>query len=200
MLAFLAATNHWYGWDAGIRATQALDTRDLCPDRRRGPGFPHHDIGSAFTERFAFPWVLGAAGDLFGGGPHVPFRIMFALFVVGTLVAMVDICEAARTRGLGGLLCVGLFALNPYVFRGDAIAPGPVDEAFVLGIAILIWGLVAVRFAGVMAGRDRRDPRPAKRAGRGPRRGGLAVGRGRLADHAPRERSLRSNPAQWRAC
>ncbi|MGH2926035.1 MAG: hypothetical protein ACRDK1_08700 [Solirubrobacterales bacterium] len=152
MLAFLAATNHWYGWDAGIRATQALDTETYARIAAAAPGFPNHDIGSAFTERFAFPWVLGAAGDLFGGGPHVPFRIMFALFVAGTLVAMVDISRRLGLAASASLLCVGLFALNPYVFRGDAIAPGPVDEAFVLGIAILIWGLIAVRFAGVMAG------------------------------------------------
>jgi hypothetical protein len=152
MLAFLAATNHWYGWDAGIRATQALDTETYARIAAAAPGFPHTDIGSAFTERFAFPWVLGAAGDLFGGGPHVPFRIMFALFVVGTLALMVDICRRLGLAASASLLCVGLFALNPYVFRGDAIAPGPVDEAFVLGIAVLIWGLVAVRFAGVMAG------------------------------------------------
>ena len=153
MLAFLAATNHWYGWDAGHPGHPGARHRDLCPDRRRRSRFPATiDIGSAFTERFAFPWVLGAAGDLFGGGPHVPFRIMFALFVVGTLVAMVDISRRLGLAASASLLCIGLFALNPYVFRGDAIAPGPVDEAFVLGIAILIWGLVAVRFAGVMAG------------------------------------------------
>ena len=152
MLAFLAATNHWYRWGAGIAATQALDTQTYARIAAAAPGFPHTDIGSAFTERFAFPWVLGAAGDLFGGGPHVPFRIMFALFVIGTLVAMIDVCRRLGLAASASLLCIGLFALNPYVFRGDAIAPGPVDEAFVLGIAILIWGLVAVRFAGVMAG------------------------------------------------
>ena len=116
------------------------------------PGFPHSEIGSAFTERFAFPWVLGSAGELFGGGPHTPFRVMFALFVLVTVGLMVDICRRLGLGAPAALLCVGLFALNPYVFRGDAIAPGPVDEAFVTGIAILLWGLVAVRFAGVLAG------------------------------------------------
>jgi hypothetical protein len=152
MLAFLAATNHWYGWDQGIRATNALDTQTYATIAAAAPGFPHVDIGSAFTERFAVPWVLGSVGELFGAGPHTPFRVMFALFVIVTVGLMVDIC---RRLGLGGsatLLCVGLFALNPYVFRGDAIAPGPVDEAFVTGIAIVLWGLVAVRFAGVLAG------------------------------------------------
>ena len=152
MLAFLAATNHWYGWDQGIRATNALDTETYATIAAAAPGFPHIDIGSAFTERFAVPWVLGSAGELFGVGPHTPFRVMFALFVIVTLGLMVDIC---RRLGLGAsatLLCVGLFALNPYVFRGDAIAPGPVDEAFVTGMAIVLWGLVAVRFAGVIAG------------------------------------------------
>jgi hypothetical protein len=152
MLGFLAATNHWYGWGEAIRVTNALDTVTYASIAAAAPGFPHTDIGSAFTERFAFPWVLGTAGELFGAGPHTPFRVMFALFVIATLALMVDIC---RRLGLGApatLLCVGLFALNPYVFRGDAIAPGPVDEAFVLGIAIVIWGLVAVRFSGVLAG------------------------------------------------
>jgi hypothetical protein len=152
MLAFLAATNHWYGWDQGIRATQALDTETYATIAAAAPGFPQTDIGSAFTERFAVPWVLGSAGQLLGVGPHTPFRVMFALFVIVVLGLMVDIC---RRLGLGApatLLCVGLFALNPYVLRGDAIAPGPVDEAFVIGTAIVIWGLVAVRFAGVLAG------------------------------------------------
>jgi hypothetical protein len=152
ILAFLAAANHWYSWEDGIRATQALDTETYARIASAAPGFPHTEIGSAFTERFAFPWVLGSAGELFGGGPHTPFRVMFALFVVVTLGLMVDVCRRLGLAASATLLCVGLFALNPYVFRGDAIAPGPVDEAFVIGIAILIWGLVAVRFAGVLAG------------------------------------------------
>ena len=152
MLAFLAATNHWYGWDQGIRATQALDTETYATIASAAPGFPDTEIGSAFTERFAVPWVLGSAGQLFGVGPHTPFRAMFALFVIVTLGLMVDICRRLGLSAPGTLLCVGLFALNPYVFRGDAIAPGPVDEAFVIGTAIVIWGLVAVRFASVLAG------------------------------------------------
>lgn len=152
MLAFLAATNHWYGWDQGIRATSALDTQTYESIAAAAPGFPHVDIGSAFTERFAVPWVLGSAGELFGVGPHTPFRVMFALFVFVTLAAMVDICRRLGLGAAATLLCVGLFALNPYVLRGDAIAPGPVDEAFVTGIAIVLWGLVAVRFTGVLAG------------------------------------------------
>jgi hypothetical protein len=152
MLGFLAATNHWYGWEAGIKATTALDTGTYATIAAAAPHFPHAELGSAFTERFAFPWVLGAAGELFGIGPHGPFRVMFALFVLVTLGLLADIC---RRLGLGvasSLLCLGLFALNPYVFRGGAIAPGPVDEAFVVGVAILVWGLVAVRFRGVVAG------------------------------------------------
>ncbi len=152
MLAFLAATNHWYGWDQGIRATEALDTETYATIASAAPGFPDTEIGSAFTERFAVPWVLGSAGQLFGLGPHTPFRVMFALFAIVTLALMVDICRRIGLGAWGTLLCVGLFALNPYVFRGDAIAPGPVDEAFVIGTAIVIWGLVAVRFAGVLAG------------------------------------------------
>jgi hypothetical protein len=77
---------------------------------------------------------------------------MFALFVIVTTCLMVDICRRLRLGASATLLCVGLFALNPYVFRGDAIAPGPVDEAFATGMAIVLWGLVAVRFAGVLAG------------------------------------------------
>lgn len=152
MLAFLAATNHWYGWDQGIRATQALDTQTYATIAAAAPDFPHTEIGSAFTERFAVPWVLGSAGELFGAGPHTPFRVMFALFVIGTLALMVDICRRLGLTVSATLLCLGLFALNPYVFRGDAIAPGPVDEVFVTGTAIVVWGLVAVRFAGVLAG------------------------------------------------
>jgi len=152
MLLFLAATNHWYGWDQGIRATNALDTQTYESIAAAAPGFPHIDIGSAFTERFAVPWVLGSAGELFGVGPHTPFRVMFALFVLVTLAVMVDICRRLGLGAAATLLCVGLFALNPYVFRGDAIAPGPVDEAFVTGVAIVLWGLVAVRYAGVLAG------------------------------------------------
>ncbi len=152
MLAFLAATNHWYGWDQGIRATEALDTETYATIASAAPGLPDTEIGSAFTERFAVPWVLGSAGHLFGLGPHTPFRVMFALFAIVTLVLMVDICRRIGLGAPGTLLCVGLFALNPYVFRGDAIAPGPVDEAFALGTAIVVWGLVAVRFSGVLAG------------------------------------------------
>jgi hypothetical protein len=40
MLAFLAATNHWYGWDQGIRATEALDTETYATIASAAPGFP----------------------------------------------------------------------------------------------------------------------------------------------------------------
>jgi hypothetical protein len=152
MLAFGAATNQWYGWDQGIRATEALDTETYATIASAAPGFPDTEIGSAFTERFAVPWVLGSAGEVLGLGPHTPFRVMFALFALVTVGLMVDICRRLGLGVPGTLLCVGLFALNPYVLRGDAIAPGPVDEAFVIGTAIVIWGLVAVRFRGVLAG------------------------------------------------
>jgi hypothetical protein len=152
IVAFLVATNHWYGWDEGIQVTNALDTETYASIAAAAPGLPNHDIGSAFTERFAFPWVLGSVGALFGGGSHTPFRVMGALGVILTLGLLVDICRRLRLGVPETLLCVGLFALNPYVFRGDALAPGPVDDAFVLGIAIVMWGLVAVRFAGVLAG------------------------------------------------
>jgi hypothetical protein len=152
MFAFLAATNHWYRWNEGIRITQSLDTETYATIASAAPGFPDTDIGSAFTERFAFPWALGSAGALFGGGPHTPFRVLFALFAIVTVGLLADVCRRLRLAAPATLLCVGLFALNPYVLRGDAIAPGPVDEAFVLGTAILVWGLVAVRFSGVLAG------------------------------------------------
>lgn len=152
MLGFLAATNHWYSWDAGIKATTALDTSTYATIAAAAPQFPHAAIGSAFTERFAFPWLLGTAGELLGVGTHGPFRVMFALFVLVTLGLLADICRRLGLGVVSSLLCVGVFALNPYVFRGGAIAPGPVDEAFVVGIAVLLWGLVAVRFTGVVAG------------------------------------------------
>jgi hypothetical protein len=152
MLAFLAATNRWYGWEEGIRALEALDVETYATIASAAPGFPKAEIGSAFTERFAVPWVLGSAGELVGVDPRLPFRAMFALFVVVTLGLMVDICGRLGLGAPSTLLCVGLFALNPYVFRAGAIAPGPVDEAFVTGTAILVWGLVAVRFGGVLTG------------------------------------------------
>jgi hypothetical protein len=152
MLAFLAATNHWYGWDEGIQVTHALDTETYARIAAAAPGFPDTDIGSAFTERFVFPWLAGSVGELFGGGSHTPFRVIFGLFVIVTLGLLVDICRRLELGAPATLLCVGLFGLNPYVFRGDAIATSPVDEVFVVGIAIVMWGLVTVRFAGVLAG------------------------------------------------
>jgi hypothetical protein len=152
IVAFLVATNHWYGWDEGIQVTHALDTETYASIAAAAPGLPNHDIGSAFTERFASPWILGSVGALLGGGSHTPFRVMGALSMILTLGLLVDICRRLRLGVPETLLCVGLLALNPYVFRGDALAPGPVDDAFVLGIAIVMWGLVAVRFAGVLAG------------------------------------------------
>jgi hypothetical protein len=152
MLAFLAATNHWYGWREGIRAIQAFDVDRYATIARAAPEFPHIHIGSAFTERFAFPWILGSGGDLLGAEPQTPFRVMFALFVLVTVGLLVDICRRLDLGVTATLLCVGVFALNPYVFRVNAIGPTPVDEAFVIGTAIVMWGLVTVRFAGVFAG------------------------------------------------
>ena len=152
MLAFLAATNHWYGWDEGIRALEARDIHAYTRIAIAAPGFPNTDIGSAFSERFAFPWMLGSVGALFGSDPHTPFRVMVALFVIVTITLLVDICRRLRLGVPATLLCVGLFALNPYALRGYAIVPEPAAPAFVAGIAIVMWSLVARRFAGVLAG------------------------------------------------
>jgi hypothetical protein len=152
MLAFLAATNRWYGWYDGIRFLHALDTQTYATIASAAPGFPDNHIGSAFTERFAFPWMAGSVATLFGGGVHVAFRLMSALYVIVTLGLLVDICRRLRLSVAASLLCIGVFALDPYVFRGAAITSSPVDDAFVVGTAIVMWGLVTVRFRGVVAG------------------------------------------------
>ena len=164
-----------------------LDTQTYASIAAAAPGFPHTDIGSAFTERFAVPWVLGSAGELFGVGPHTPFRVMFALFVIVTLALWSTSAGGWVWAASASLLCVGLFALNPYVFQRRRDRPGTRrrglrhrdrDRALGPGGGALRWRSRRIAWSRSWAARARSSPSRPRRCGCG---SGTDGGRGRPA-------------------
>jgi hypothetical protein len=153
MLGFLAATNYWVGWKEGIRLTDHLDVYSYELIAAAAPESSTRGIGSAYTERVASPWLAGTVGDLLGVSYRDVFRVLVATAVGIIAFLLGSICARLRLSTPLTLLCLGVLILNPYMFRFYGLAPGSVpDLTFVLGLALLLYGLVADRLYLVLAG------------------------------------------------
>jgi hypothetical protein len=151
IVCLFAATNDWGAIGTEAQLERDGDAAFYSQIAAAAPGLPDGEVGSAYAERFAFPWAAGTASDLFGFETSTPFWILTAAVALLAVCALTDICRRLGLPAPGTLLCVGLFVLNPYVLRPYTLSPVSTDLAFVGGLAILLWGLVTCGLAIVVA-------------------------------------------------
>jgi hypothetical protein len=153
MVAFVAATNPWLGWKEGIEFIFHMDIYRYEQIAAAAPGAPADQIGSAWTEKAAAPWLAGALGDVLGVSYRDVFRAFVGIVGIGTVLAVSRICVRLQLSVPATLLCLSLLILSPYTFRPYLLGPGAAqDLVFVLGLALLLWGLAGGRLRIVLLG------------------------------------------------
>lgn len=152
IIAVFALTNSWGSIDDADNPIEGGDAAFYLQIADAAPDLPDEEVGSAYAERFAAPWVAGSTSELFGIGSTAPFWVLTALAGLLVVVVLVDVSRRLGLPAVGALLCVALFVLNPYVLRPYSLGPVSTDLAFVAALSVLIWGLVAKRFGVVLIG------------------------------------------------
>jgi hypothetical protein len=147
---FVLATNAWS--DASSWGGDVVNYERMA---HAAPGLPGGSaIGSAFTERFGFHWLVGAFADATGTGVRTSYHL--AALVCALLVVLVAaaIFRALDVRRWVYVVGLAAFVLAAYSDIRDVLqAPGAVtDLTFVLGAAVMLLGLVRVNPGLVIAG------------------------------------------------
>ena len=59
LLAFVAVTNRWLGWDGGFDLVQANDERAYLTMANAFPGLPDVEIANQHAQRWLVHWSVG---------------------------------------------------------------------------------------------------------------------------------------------
>lgn len=153
LLAFVAATNRWIGFQAGFRLLQAHDETDFHAIAVAAPHLPTAKLQEQHAQRFPFHYVIGLIASGLGLNVDTVYRIAMLL----TAVALCGLLAAIVTR-IGVTLpifatCMAAFVLNTYSLRYYGLAPAEIaDLLFALGVLISILGVIEQRLELILAG------------------------------------------------
>lgn len=143
LLAFLAATNRWLGWNGGFDLVQANDERAYLTMAHAFPGLPDVELANQHAQRWLVHWSVGGLSDLFGTSPEVIYSWVAAALVVAICVTLLALLIRLRIGFAAAALALGLFVLSPYALRFYAFAPGYLaDLIFDLALAAVLLAMV----------------------------------------------------------
>ncbi len=152
LLAFLAATNRWLGWNGGFDLVQANDERAYLTMAHAFPGLPEETIANQHAQRWLVHWSVGGLSDLFGTSPEVVYSWLAAALVVAICVTLLALLIRLRVSFAAAALALGLLVLSPYAFRFYAFAPGYLaDLIFDLALAVVLLAMVRRSVALLLA-------------------------------------------------
>ncbi|MCS6815159.1 MAG: hypothetical protein NZ772_16515 [Cyanobacteria bacterium] len=151
--AILLLTNRWISWQASITDLSAQDVLSYAQIAEAAPALPTIAIGFQYAQRLISPYVVGTLASL----THWPLPLCFRIITYSCLGAIVlvmqHLLQRFRLTPADYRFCLGLLILNPYLLRYYLLVPGMLpDVVFVLGTAVILWGLVAVQGTIVVAG------------------------------------------------
>jgi hypothetical protein len=153
LLAFVAATNRWLGWDGGFALVQANDQRAYLTIANAFPDLPTVEIADQHAQRWPVHWSIGGLADLFGTTPEVMYSWVAALLAVAICMTLLAVLVRLRVSVAAAALALALFVLSPYAFRFYVFAPGYLsDLVFELALAVVLLGAVRRSVALVLAG------------------------------------------------
>lgn len=149
----LLLTNRWISWQASITDLSAQDVLSYARIAEAAPASPTIAIGFQYAQRLMAPYVVGTLASL----THWPIPLCFRIITYSCLGAIVlvmhQILQWFRLTPADYRFCLGLLILNPYLLRYYLLVPGMLpDVVFILGTAIILWGLVAVQGIIMVAG------------------------------------------------
>lgn len=153
ILALLAATNRWLGWDDGIHLLSLSDVRETYQVIAESfPGWPGELVPFHKAQRFLIPYLLGGIAKV-GIGVPVVFSLFTLLCGVGGVALLLRAMRAAAVPERTRWAALVLFCFQPYVFRYYILAPGMgLDLAFVAGMGLIILALLQTNAALLLAG------------------------------------------------
>lgn len=153
LLLFATLSNHWSGWEEGIERLGEGDVGSYEVIAAAAPSFPSEALGSAFSQRFVVHYATGLVADLSGLRLTVAYRIVWVTCLALILLVVHLLLSRLRLSTFAYGLCAALIILNPFALRPYAIVPGMVqDLVFVLGLAVLLFGLVEGRLGLLFLG------------------------------------------------
>jgi hypothetical protein len=153
MLAFLAATNKWMGWNSAFRMLLPHDETDYAAIARAAPHLPSGGIQLQHGERFVFHWLIGMLAHGLGAGVEHTYEVLTPIVAVLVGIALILALGAIRASWRATVVCLGLVMLNTYSLRYYVLAPGYVaDLIFEVGILLTMLGLFRRRYWLVLVG------------------------------------------------
>ncbi len=153
LLALVGATNRWMSFGAGFVYARANDEHAYLRIANAFPHLPEGQLPSQHAQRWPGHWLIGGIADLLGTQPELVYRwAAIALAVAILLVLAAVLMRIGASTGLA-LVCLAVFALNPYALRYYALAPGYLDDLVLeLGVALVLLGLAVRRLPLVLGG------------------------------------------------
>lgn len=152
LLAFVALTNRWMGFFAGLRYAHGDDEYAYLKLAHAFPGFPDERIADQHAQRWAVHWVVGGLAELAGSSAQDVYRVCSAALVVALLLVVATVLRRIGANAATTLLALALVALNPYALRYYGLEPAYLaDLVFDLALGVLLLGMVTRRLWLVLA-------------------------------------------------
>jgi hypothetical protein len=142
LLAFVAVTNRWLGWDGGFSYVQANDERAYLTIARAFPGLPDQRIADQHAQRWVVHWAIGGLSDLFGTAPQTTYYWVAAALAIAVSLVLTAVLIRLGVSLAAAAVALAVFILSPYAFRFYAFAPGYLaDLVFELGLVVALLAL-----------------------------------------------------------
>ena len=152
-ILFTVATSHFRTW-ANLDATHlAIDDRQYEAIARAAPSLPSTKVSLEAAQRFPIHYAVGWLAHTSALPLHLVYFILSAAVLLGIVLFVDMILKRCKLDLVGYALLMGLLISSPYAFRYHLIAPGLMsDGVFMLGSAILVYGLMGRVSWAVIAG------------------------------------------------
>jgi hypothetical protein len=146
LVGWLAISQRWLGWSAGIAKVQANDVKAYLQISGAAPHFPKAPLGSAYTERFSIHYLVGLLHKGTGLSLITTYRVVGMIVAAGILWVAILTLRRLGLHGTFFRICLTIFVLNPYSFRYYALAPGMLaDPVYELALAVCLYAAIARR-------------------------------------------------------
>jgi len=153
LLAFVAVTNRWLGWNGGFDLVQANDERAYLKIAHAFPGLPDQEIADQHAQRWIVHWSIGGLADLFGTSPEVVYSWVAALLAIAACAILLAVLIRLGVSTAAAAIALGIVVLGPYAFRFYVFAPGYLaDLVFYVALAAVLLGAVRRSLAIVLVG------------------------------------------------
>lgn len=153
LLGFIAATNNWMSFQAGLIYARANDERAYLVIAKAFPGLPDERIADQHAQRWPVHWFVGGVADVSGVSPEIAYRYVAIGLAFAVLLVLAAVLRQLGASTATAVVALGVVAMNPYSLRYYGLAPGYLsDLAFDLGLAVALLGLVRRRLALVLLG------------------------------------------------